>query len=143
MKVEVVSKEKLAYSGTNVDGAAITMDVPAKRGGGTGPTPVETMLLALGSCIGMSVEYGLKKMKAEPESLRIELDAEPVDTRPKTFKKIKVHITISGPGITPEKMEKAIKLSEEQYCSVSASLKKSIEIEYTFEIIQKEDIRKD
>ena len=66
----------------------------------------------------------------------VELDAERAETDPKVFTKIHMHFVVTGKGIKPEAVEKAIKLSAEKYCSASIMLGATAAITHDFEVIQ-------
>ncbi len=103
-----------------------------------GIRPVELLLHALAGCSGMDVISILQKMRQPIRKFSIETDGERSETHPKVFTKIAVVYKFTGKGIDPAACEKAIKLSEEKYCSVSAMLRKSCEITTRFEIIEEE-----
>ena len=86
------------------------------------PTPVEAFLQALVSCSGVDVVSILEKRRKNIDAFRIEVTAERSDSHPKYFTDIHIEYIVSGDGITPRDVERAIKLSEEKYCSISAMI---------------------
>jgi putative redox protein len=119
-----------------VNGHKIYLDASSENGGkNLGPRPKALMLLALGGCTGMDIVSILKKMRVEYESLKIIVDGDMADEHPKKFTKMRVIYQFKGKDLPLDKIEKAIDLSKERYCGVSASIKDVIEIDYTVEIL--------
>ena len=99
------------------------------------PTPMDTVLIALGGCTGMDVVSILEKMRVRFESLEIEVRGERNEEHPRVYTKIEIVYRIKG-DVDEEKVKKAVELSMERYCSVAAMLKKSAEIEHRIEILR-------
>lgn len=117
---------------SEIRGLKVPMDAKEEDGGqNKGQTPKELVLSGLCGCTGMDVIAILKKMRSLPESFTIEAEATLTEEHPKVFNKI--HLKYIAKGIDKEKLEKAVKLSQEKYCGVSAMLRKTAEI--TYEII--------
>jgi putative redox protein len=127
--------ENLKFAGTSNSGKSIIMDASADMGGGSAVTPGELVFLALGGCTGIDVVSILNKMRVPFRDLKIDIEGEPVDTYPKTYKWIKITYRIFGVA-DKEKARQAVALSQEKYCSVSAIVKQSTEL--THEIIFEE-----
>jgi putative redox protein len=108
---------------------------PEVGGENSAARPGELTLVALGGCTGIDVVSMLKKMRVDIHSFEIIVDAEPRVEHPKSWQKIHVRYVITGPGIEEAKVRRAIELSEEKYCSVSAMLKAGAELTYDYEII--------
>ncbi|NPA75421.1 MAG: OsmC family protein [Euryarchaeota archaeon] len=85
--------------------------------------PMETFLLALGGCTGMDVVAILLKMKQTPRKFEIRIEGERAEEHPKVYTKVKITYMIEG--VEFEKAEKAVKLSQDKYCPISAMLKRS------------------
>lgn len=101
-----------------------------------GPSPMELLLTALTGCTGMDVISILSKMKVVEElvSFQIEAEAERSQEHPKVYKKILLKYIFKFSGEPPkDKVQKAVELSQEKYCSVSAMLGKTADI--SFEIV--------
>ncbi|OZB82054.1 MAG: peroxiredoxin [Halothiobacillus sp. 13-55-253] len=108
---------------------------PEIGGRNLGARPMEMVLMGLGGCTAIDVMVILGKQRQPVEDCWIELDAERADVAaPKVFTKIHVHYVVKGSGLDPKQVERAVKLSAEKYCSVSAMLKGSVDITYDFEI---------
>lgn len=101
-----------------------------------GIRPVELLLHALAGCSGMDVISILGKMKQPVQKFWIEVEGDRATEHPKVFTKIHLKYCFTGSGLDPKNIEKAIHLSHEKYCSVSAMLSKACEITSTFEIYQ-------
>ncbi|HKV44754.1 MAG TPA: OsmC family protein [bacterium] len=126
----------MGFSGVGAAGVAITMDAHPEHGGrDAGPSPMETVLLALGGCTGMDVVSILQKMRAPLAGLEIRIAAERADAHPKVFTRIALEYVFSGKALTPEQVSRAVELSQTRYCSVSAMLQKVTEFTYTWRIV--------
>lgn len=121
---------------TVVNGHHIILDAAEDVGGeNAGPRPKALMLSALAGCTGMDVVSILKKMKVEPEYFNIRIDADLTDEHPKVYSKIHIIYEFKGSNLEIDKLQKAIELSQEKYCGVSAMYKKAMELSYEIKII--------
>ena len=102
--------------------------------GNTGAKPIELALLALGGCTAFDVIGILRKMRQTVTGYEVALQAEQQPEPPTVFTRVTIKHTLRG-SIKPEALQKAIHLSETKYCSVSAMIGKTAEIETTYEII--------
>ncbi len=128
-------EDGMRFAGTPELGAAITLDVRPDQGGtGRGPGPMETVLLALGACTGMDVVSILRKMRAPFEGLEIRITADRADEHPRVFTKIHVEYVFTGAGLQADQAQRAVELSQEKYCSVSAMMRKAVDLTYTCRI---------
>jgi len=100
-----------------------------------GCSPTETLLLSVAGCMGIDMVSFLKKMKVEIKSYKMDIVGERNPTPPQYYTSIEMIIAVTGSGITAKKMERAISLSQEKYCSVYHSLRRDLKtkVEYTFE----------
>ncbi len=114
------------YVGWNGAGDQIIID-----GGdiALGVCPMEALLAALGTCTAFDVVSILAKRRTPVESYRIELEGERAEEHPRRYTRIRVRHLVSGEGITPESLERAVSLSHAKYCSVAATLNAEIEYE--------------
>ncbi|MDZ7725634.1 MAG: OsmC family protein [candidate division KSB1 bacterium] len=130
MKTSVSLNENMHFT-AKLDGFEISMDAGESVGGqGKGVKPKGLTLVSLAGCTGMDVISILRKMRAEPETFSINVEAETSDEHPKVYTTIKVIYRFKGGDITRDKAEKAVQLSQEKYCGVSAMLKKAATIDY-------------
>lgn len=90
--------------------------------------PTDTLLMSLAGCLAIDMVSFLQKMKAEIEKFRIDIAGERNPVPPQYYKSMDIIIHISGKGLTPKKIERAIALSQEKYCSVYHSLRKDLEV---------------
>ena len=129
MKAVVIHVKGGGFVGRSESKHWTVMDWSEATGGTAGaPTPMEMVLMALGSCSAVDVVQILAKQRTPVESLRVELDAERREEHPRIFTKIRLDYAVKGAGIREAALERAIKLSEEKYCSVAAMLRGSVEI---------------
>lgn len=113
----------------------IPIDWSEKMGGGNGASsPVEMLLMSLGACSAIDIVTIMEKARTPVESLRVELSGERSDVHPRVFTKIHLEYIVKGKGIKPEALERAIHLSEEKYCSVSAMVRDVAKITSSFRI---------
>ncbi len=129
-------KEGMAFEST-VNGHTIALDADAQFGGkDSGPRPKPLMLTALAGCSGMDVISLLKKMKQPVSFFNIDVEGELADEHPKTYTEITlVYQFKKGDGLDESKVEKAVNLSQDRYCGVSAMLKPVAKVEYRIEYI--------
>jgi putative redox protein len=100
------------------------------------PTPMELLLLALGSCTGVDVVSILRKKRQEVTEYRIEVRGQRRDDHPRSYKRMEVHHIVTGRSISEQSVAQAIELSDQKYCSVAATLRPTAEIVSSFEIIE-------
>lgn len=113
------------------------MDGPPDAGGqNLGPRPMETVLMGAGGCTAFDVVHILKKSRQPVTGCVVELDADRAPQDPKVFTRIRFHFVVTGKGLNPQQVERAIKLSAEKYCSASIMLGKTAEITHDFEIVE-------
>ena len=121
MHSKVTLNDAMHFTG-ELDGHAISIDADAAVGGhDLGPRPKGLLLTALAGCTAMDVISILRKMRLEPKSLQVEADAEVADEHPKTFTHITLTYRLRG-DLPREKVEKAVSLSQDRYCGVSAMI---------------------
>lgn len=112
---------------TEINGHKLKIDVPEDMGGeDSGPRPKPLMLTALAGCTGLDVVSILKKMRVELDDFNVKVEGELSDEHPKQYLSMHVTYEFWGEDLPKEKIEKAVRLSEEQYCGVSALYKKAI-----------------
>ena len=98
-----------------------------------GASPVQALALALASCMAIDVVHILTKGRHEPRALRAHLEADRADTEPKRIRGVRLHFTVTG-DVPADKVERAIALSREKYCSVWHSLRQDIAFETGFTV---------
>jgi putative redox protein len=105
---------------------------------GTGLKPSELLLLALGGCTGVDVVSILKKARQNLTGLEIQLTGEQDPNPPRTFRKIHLEYRLTGRGLSREAVERAIRLSEDKYCSVRATISGMAEVTSGYTLLQDE-----
>ena len=121
---------------SNVNGHSVLMDaVPDVGGEDLGPRPKQLLLSALAGCTGMDVISILNKMRVEPDALTIDITADVTDEHPKQYSAMHIVYNFKGKGLDPEKLKKAVDLSQERYCGVSAMFRKAMELSFEIRII--------
>jgi putative redox protein len=137
VKATITLQEGSTFEGVAGSGHRVTMDVAPEVGGrNLGLRPMEMVLLGLGGCTAIDVLHMLRKGRQPITDMRVELDAERADDVPKVFTRIHVHFVLTGAGLDPHKIERAIKLSATKYCSASMMLNKTAEMTHDFEIVE-------
>jgi len=133
-KVETAWKGNMKFDAL-VSGHHVIMDaLPEVGGENSGPRPKELMLASLAGCTGMDVISILKKMKVNVESFNITTEADVTDEHPKHYSKMHVTYVFKGANLEPEKLKKAVELSQERYCGVSAAYRKAMQLTYEIKI---------
>jgi putative redox protein len=121
---------------TEANGHKIVLDAESDVGGeNLGPRPKPLMLAALGGCTGMDVISILKKMRVEVDSFNVSVVGDLTVEFPKHYAKIHVTYEFTGKDLPLDKLEKAVSLSEDKYCGVSAVYKKVIEMTSEIKVI--------
>ena len=115
----------------------ITMDGPEKLGGSNaGVRPKELVLIALAGCTGSDVVSILQKKRVKLTDFEINISAQQSETHPKVFTHIDLEYVFYGKDIKEKDVERAIELSTENYCGVSAMLKKAVKINHSYKIVE-------
>jgi putative redox protein len=118
-------------------GNSLVMDAGKAGGGeGAGLRPIELPLIALCGCSGMDVIEILRKMRQDVRGFEVTVSADREEEDPQVYKGIRVEYSIEGKGIEREKVERAVKLTAEKYCSVGVMLAKTTDITHTITIVE-------
>ncbi len=113
----------------------VPMDGPEKFGGSeAGIRPKELLLLSLSGCTGADVASILTKMREPFTRFEVDVDADTTEEHPKVYSTIRLNYKFWGEGLNPKNIEKAIDLSQNKYCGVTAMLQKSVNIEHSYVI---------
>ena len=134
MKVLLKStKDDLGYEGINSNG-----HVQNFSGSKNGVSPMESVLLAGAACSSIDVELILQKMRQPLLNIEVEVNGERKENEvPRVFEKIDLHYKLFG-NIKGKKAKEAVEKSVDKYCSVLTMLQETVEISYSFEIINHE-----
>lgn len=127
--------EKVHFQGFGSSKIPVNVDGSPEIGGENfGVRPMELILMGLGTCGAMDIVTILKKQRQDLQNFDIEINGErDYDQNPAVFTNIDVHFIFTG-SLDPNKVEKAVKLSMEKYCSVSAMLETTVKINYSYTI---------
>jgi len=128
--IKAVNTGGMAFEITQ-DGHTFTVDADSSVGGNDqGPRPKALLLSGLAGCTGMDVASILSKMKMPYDKMTIEIEANLTDQHPKLYDKIHLKYHFKGDNLDLGKIEKAITLSQDKYCGVTAMLAKTANISY-------------
>ena len=137
MNISVNWVDGMLMVGKSHSGHSITMDGPPEIGGDNlGVRPMEMLLLGVAGCTMIDVVTTLKKMRQDLTNCETKLSAERAEEHPKVFTDIHIQFIVKGQDLDPKKVEKAITLSAEKYCSASIMLGKTASITHDFEIVE-------
>ncbi len=137
MKARVKWIEGVAFLGEADSGHGIVLDgAPDAGGRNLGIRPMEAVLIGLGACSAFDVVEILNKGRQAFAACEVELEAERSETIPKVFTKIHLHFVMTGAGLDPDKVARAVTLSAEKYCSATAMLGATAKITHDFEIVE-------
>jgi len=129
MEAKAVWVEGHQFVGESGSGHAIVMDAPGKDGGrGTGPSPMEMLLIGMAGCTGIDIVSILKKGRHAVSGVEVAVQAERAPEPPMVFTRIQVEYRVRGRNIPEKAVQRAIELSESIYCSASVMLGKTAEI---------------
>jgi putative redox protein len=137
MKARIKFVENVTFLAESGTGHGMVIDgAPAEGGRNLGPRPMELLLMGLGSCTAFDVVLILRKGREEVTDCVVEVEAERATTDPKVFTRIHMHYRVAGRGLAPAKVERAIALSAEKYCSASAIMSKTATITHDWEVVE-------
>ena len=129
--------DNMAFTGTAGSGHIVWMDADASAGGENGGfRPTEMLLMALAGCSGMDVVSMLRKMRQDITEYRIEVSGSRRDEHPRIFTDITVEHVVTGHRVDPARVERAVRLSEEKYCSASAMLSRAAQVTHTWRVME-------
>lgn len=127
--------DKFHFEAVNASGNSVHIDAnPAIGGEGKGARPMELLLMGLGGCSSIDVISILNKQKQYPTDFKVEIDGEREQGKePSLFQQIQVRFLVQG-EVDPAKLQRAVSLSMDKYCSVGKTLEKTATITYTIEL---------
>lgn len=135
MKARVQLVEGMTFVAESGSGHAVVVDASPDVGGrDVGARPMELVLMGTGACSAIDVVHILRKARQGVTGCVVELDAERAAEDPKVFTRIHFHFVVSGTGLAPAQVERAIRLSKDKYCSATAMMAKTAEVTTDFEI---------
>jgi len=124
----------MQLEGTTASGQIVKLDSTSDKAAAIGPSPLELVLQALGGCTTMDIVSILQKMRRTITSLTLDISADRRDEYPRIFTQIRLLYKLVSPDTTENELARAIKLSEEKYCSVSGMLRPTVKITTSHEL---------
>lgn len=143
MHAKITWHDKVHFSATGDSGHTVLIDGPPDAGGeNRGVRPMELVLMGLGGCSSFDVVTILKKSRQAVSGCTTELDAERADGVPAVFTRIHLHFRVSGQGLDPAKVARAVHLSADKYCSAAIMLARAgVEITHDYEIVEEAAVK--
>lgn len=127
MNVTVKWQGKRSFEAVGDSKHPVIIDAKPEAGGeDKGPRPMELLLMGLGGCTGIDIAMILERMRLTIDEFHMEINAMRREEHPQKFTEIQMKYVLKGADLTRDKVERAIRLSEEKYCSASASLNAKI-----------------
>jgi putative redox protein len=134
--VTTVFNQHMAFT-ADINGHKVLMDTSTEDGGdNSGPSPKRLMLASLAGCTGMDIVSILNKMKVTYSDFSMDVDAQVTEEHPKMYNRVKITYKIRMAEEDRPKMEKAVALSQEKYCGVSAMFRAFAKLETEIFILQ-------
>ena len=125
----------MAFSAETGSGHLINMDGAPEAGGrNLAPRPMELLLAGAGGCSAFDVVLILQKARQAVSGCEVKINADRASEDPKVFTKIDLHFIVTGKDLDQTKVERAVKLSHDKYCSATAMLAKTAELTYSIEV---------
>ncbi len=141
MKARIKWIEQASFVAESGSGHALVIDGAPEHGGrNLGIRPMEAVLMGLGACSAFDVVSILKKSRQQVADCVVELEADRADEVPRVFTRIRMVYRVSGTRLDPSRVQRAVTLSAEKYCSATAMLRDRVDISHEVII---EDLEKD
>jgi len=134
MKATLTWTRDLVFAGRTPQGYDLDFDADAQWG----CKPTEALLLSLGGCMAIDIVSILKKMRVEIRRFRIDLAGERNPEPPQYFKSVEMVFHLSGKNLEPRRIDRAIALSRQTYCSVYNSLRSDLDLKISY-VVEDED----
>jgi putative redox protein len=135
MKARIKWVEQVSFLGESGSGHSVLMDgAPDAGGRNLGFRPMEMLLLGLGGCSAFDVVMILKRGRERVTDCVVEIEAERAETEPKVFTKIVMRYIVTGQDLDQKKVERAVTLSADKYCSATAIMAKTAQITHKIEV---------
>lgn len=124
----LVWRDGLSFD-AEVDGFHLDLDAEASVGGhGLGPRPKPLVLTAVAGCTAMDVIAILRKMRVQLEGFEVSADGVMTEKHPRVFSRIELRYHFHGDDLPVQKLERAVTLSQDKYCGVSAMLRPTVQL---------------
>ena len=135
--VRVTWVQKRQFVGTDDSNHSVVMSSQDEENG-TGMSPSQLLLVGLGGCTSYDVVGILEKKRQRLTGLEVTVTGEQEPDPPWTYRKIHIHYEVRGKGLSEKAVQSAIKISEEKYCSVAATVRGTAEVTYDYTIVEQE-----
>lgn len=137
MQARVKWLDHMSFVGESGSGHSVVMDGAPENGGrNLGVRPMEMVLLGMGGCAAFDVVMLLQKSRQNVTSVEVELQAERAEDIPRVFTRINAHFLIKGENLADKQVARAVELTSEKYCSASRMLATSVDITYSYDIVE-------
>lgn len=137
MKARIKWIDGVSFEATADSGHRLVLDGAPEHGGqNAGVRPMEAVLIGVGACSGFDVVAILKKARQAVTDCVVELEAERAEEPPRVFTRIRMRFVVSGTDLRPAAVQRAVDLSAEKYCSATAMLRPTVEIQHEVEIVE-------
>ena len=134
MKASVLYAGDEFFIGTSPSGVSVAIDTKGDRH--SAPTPMEMLLLGVAACTAVDVISILEKKRQQIDRYTVEIEGERAEDHPRKFVKFTVNHLVHGRSVSEKALADAIKLSDEKYCSVAATVRPTAEIETSYKIVE-------
>ena len=139
MKITIKQVQGLTFLGKGESNHWVSIDGPKQfNGSEAGSRPMELLLISLGSCTASDVASILQKKRVSMDTMEVIVTGERQETHPKVYTKINVEYVFYGKNLQTKDLERAIDLSQNKYCPVSAMIKESCQISHSYQIKEKD-----
>ena len=135
MKATVTWTGNRTFLGQTESGHAIAFGTSLGEAPKPGPSPMELLLIGTAGCSAWDVVSILEKSREPVTGCEVRIDADRADTDPKVFTRIHMQFVVRGPGLDPKKVDRAVHLSADKYCSASVMMAKTAVVTHGFEVV--------
>ena len=136
MRARVKWLDEVSFEAESGSGHKLILDGAPEHGGqNSGLRPMEAVLIGVGACSAFDVVSILKKARQPVSDCVVELEADRAEQPPKVFTRVRMRFVVSGKGLRPAAVERAVALSAEKYCSATAMLRPTVDIRHEVEIV--------
>jgi putative redox protein len=137
MKARVKWVQDVMFVAESGSGHSVVMDgAPDAGGRNLGFRPMEMMLIGLGGCSAFDVLTILQRGREQVTDCVVELDGQRADTDPKVYTAVELVYKVTGKNLDPKKVERAVSLSAEKYCSASKMFSATAKLTHRIEIVE-------
>jgi len=137
MKAKIEWLGEVSFEAESGSGHRLILDGAPEHGGkNAGLRPMEAVLIGMGACSAFDVVSILKKARQPVSDCVVELEADRAEAPPKVFTQVRMRFVVSGTGLKPAAVERAVTLSAEKYCSATAMLRPTVDIRHEVEIVE-------